>query len=198
MTDDDLLAALCRLYEARESRLRNRFDRSLPFADAMLDNRWTRAKRLGFTEGASIYDSALVFGDVTAGEQTWIGPSVILDGSGGGITIGAFCSIAAGTHIYTHDTVLWALTGGKAPRRRAPVSVGDCCHIGAQSIILPGVTIGSQCVVAANSLVNRPVPSMTVVAGTPARAIGRVEGEGEAVRIVMDTAAVVGSSHEYD
>lgn len=198
MTDDDLLAALRRLYASREAHLKETFDRSLSFADAVLDNRWTRAARLGFGEGASIYDSALVYGDVAVGEQTWIGPSVILDGSGGSISVGAFCSIAAGVHIYTHDTVLWALAGGKAPRRREPVSIGDCCHIGAQSVILPGVTIGRQCVVAANSLVNRAVPPKMVVAGTPARVVGRVEGEGEAVRIVMDTTAVVASPHEYE
>jgi acetyltransferase-like isoleucine patch superfamily enzyme len=190
MTDDELHSALCRLYETRELYLKENFNRSLPFADAILDNRWKRARRLGFGEGASIYDSALVYGDVSVGAQTWVGPSVILDGSGGNIKIGAFCSIAAGVHIYTHDTVLWALAGGKAPPRRAEVQVGDCCYIGAQSIILPGVIIGRQSVIAANSLVNREVDPYTVMAGSPARAVGRVEGEGAAVRIVMDSAAV--------
>ena len=186
MNEQELLNSLRRIYENREAELKGKFDRSLSFADALLDNRWTRARRLGFAEGVSIYDSALVYGDVRVGSQTWIGPAVILDGTGGGISIGSFCSIAAGVHIYTHDTVLWAVGGGRSPRRKASVMIGDCCHIGAQSIILPGVTMGSQCVVAANSTVNRPVPPQTIVAGSPARAIGRVVGEGENVRLVIN------------
>jgi acetyltransferase-like isoleucine patch superfamily enzyme len=187
MTDDELLAALRRLYLERERGLKERFDRSISFADAVLDNRWTRAARLGFSSGVSIYDSALVFGDVTVGKDTWIGPATILDGGGGGLSIGASCSIAAGVHIYTHDTVLWAISGGKAPQRQAPVAIGDNCHIGAQSIILPGVRIGRKCIVAANSLVNGDVADGTLVGGSPARVIGYVEGEGEQVTIRVDS-----------
>jgi acetyltransferase-like isoleucine patch superfamily enzyme len=185
--NEALLNALRQLYNDRESWLGEAFDRSIPFADAILDNRWSRAERLGFAEGVSIYDSALVFGSVAVGEQTWIGPNVILDGTGGGIKIGAYCSIAAGVHLYTHDTVLWAVSGGKAPRRKAAVEIGDCCHIGAQSILLPGVKVGRKSIVAANSLVNKDVPEGFVVAGTPARMIGRVEGEGAQVQLHFDS-----------
>lgn len=186
MNKDELLGALRELYLDKEKRLKDHFDRSIPFADVVLDNRWSRAERLGFAPGVSIYDSALVFGDVKVGEQTWIGPSVILDGTGGGLSIGTFCSIAAGVHIYTHDTVLWAVSGGKAPRRKASVTIGDRCHIGAQSIILPGVNIGRKCIVAANSLVNRDVPEGCLVGGSPARVIGYIEGEDENVSIRID------------
>ena len=195
MTDDDLLAALRRLYLERERGLKERFDRSIPFADTILDNRWSRAERLGFAADVSIYDSALVFGDVTVGTETWIGPSVILDGTGGGLKIGSYCSIAAGVHVYTHDTVLWAVSGGKAPRRYAPVAIGDRCHVGAQSIILPGVTIGRKSIVAANSLVNRNVPEGCLVGGSPARLIGYVEGEGENVSIRIDSSLSSLSDH---
>ena len=78
-----------------------------------------------FGDGASIYDSALVYGEVQAGEQTSIGPYTLLDGSGGGIEIGSYCSISAGVHIYTHDTVMWALSGGRAERRTAATRIGD-------------------------------------------------------------------------
>lgn len=187
MSDDELLHTLRKLYIEREGWLGENFDRSLPFADAILDNRWSRAERLGFAPGASIYDSALVFGSVAVGTQTWIGPTVILDGTGGGISIGAFCSIAAGVHLYTHDTVLWAVSGGKASRRKAPIEIGDCCHIGAQSIVLPGVVIGRKSIIAANSLVNKDVQEGSVVAGSPARTIGRVIGEGECVQLHFDS-----------
>jgi len=45
------------------------------------------------------------------------------------------------------------------------------CHIGARSIILPGVQVGPRTVVAANSLVSRSLPADTVCAGRPARPI---------------------------
>lgn len=173
------------LYLRRDEYLRQRFDRSLPFADGVFD-RWTRAKRLGFADGASIYNSAAVFGAVTVGENTWVGPYVILDGSGGGISIGKYCSISAGVHIYTHDTMLWALSGGVAEKRTGLVTIGDFVYIGSQSVIACGTTIGSRCVIGCNSYVNGDVPSGSVVAGSPARRIGRVEGEGRDVRVVYD------------
>jgi acetyltransferase-like isoleucine patch superfamily enzyme len=172
-------------YLAADERLRAEFNRSLPFQDALFD-RWERARELGFAEGASIYNSSVVFGDVRVGEATWVGPNTLLDGSGGGIEIGAYCSISSGAHIYTHDTVLWALSGGKCQRREAPVRIGDCVYIGSQSVISAGVTIGSRSVVAANSFVNDDVPETTIVGGTPARKIGSVVGEGEQVRMVFD------------
>lgn len=184
MNTEALVELLKHARDLREVELRARWDRSLPFADALFD-RWERARSLGFGEGASIYDSAMVFGSVRVGVGTWIGPNVILDGSGGGLDIGSTCSISAGVQIYTHDTVLWAVSGGLLPRREGAVSIGDCVYVGSQSIIGPGVTIGARCVVAANSFVNRAVPDGTIVGGTPARTIGRVEGSGAEVRLVF-------------
>ena len=180
----DLALELRRLKEQRDAELRTQFDRSLPFADAQFD-RWDRAKSLGFGEKTSIYDSSALFGTVTVGSNTWIGPFTVLDGSGGGLTIGDHCSISAGVHIYTHDTVLWAVSGGVQTARKSAVKIGSNTYIGAQSVIVAGVTIGERCVIAANSLVNRDVPDGTIVGGTPARTLGHVEGEGADARLVF-------------
>ena len=182
----DLALALRRVKEQRDEELRATYDRSLPFADAQFD-RWERARSLGFGEKTSIYDSSAVFGKVHVGTNTWIGPFTILDGSGGGLKIGDYCSISAGVHIYTHDTVLWAVSGGVQDARKAAVAIGSNTYIGAQCVIVAGVTIGSRCVIAANSLVNRDVPEGTIVGGTPARVLGRVEGEGADARLVFDS-----------
>jgi acetyltransferase-like isoleucine patch superfamily enzyme len=53
--------------------------------------------------------------------------------------------------------------------------VGRDTYLGSQVIVVPGTTIGSQCVLGANSFVNMDVPDRTIVAGSPARPIGRVE-----------------------
>jgi acetyltransferase-like isoleucine patch superfamily enzyme len=184
MTPDMLRALLQDLRLAREAELRTKFGRSLPFADGLFD-RWERARRLGFGPEASIYDSACVLGDVRVGAKTWIGPYVMLDGSGGGISIGSTCSVSAGVHIYTHDTVLWALSGGVLPRRVGAVSIGERVYIGSQSVIGRGVSIGDMAVIAANSFVREDVPSRAIVGGVPAVVIGHVEGEGDAVRLVF-------------
>jgi len=206
MTKADLEAlknALLELRQQNETFLQERFNRSLPFADGLFD-RWERAQRLGLGERTSIYDSASLYGDVSVGHDCWIGPGVILDGSGGPLNIGSFCSISAGVHIYTHDTVHWSLSGGKLPFRTRPVTIGDSVYIGGQSLIVAGVSIGSRCLVAACSLVTKNVPDGTVVGGVPARPIGRVEGEGVDVRItyfhrpeaaVPATASGIGASN---
>jgi acetyltransferase-like isoleucine patch superfamily enzyme len=172
-------------YEACDHQLRAEFGRSLSFQDAAFD-RWKRASRLGFGEGTSVYNSANIYGDVRVGRNTWIGPNVILDGSGGGLAVGDFCSVSSGVQIYTHDTVLWALSGGKLPRAEKPVKIGNCVYIGSQSIIAAGVTIGSRCVIGANSYVNNDVPDATVVGGSPAHRLGAVVGEGEQAHLVFD------------
>jgi acetyltransferase-like isoleucine patch superfamily enzyme len=181
---DPLVRSLLEAYAEQDAFLRERYARSLPMQDT-LDDRWERAKKLGFGEGTSIYNSAVVYGEVKVGADTWIGPYVLLDGSGG-LTIGSTCSISAGVHIYTHDTVKWALSGGKKPYRRQPVSIGDCCYIGSQVVIAAGVNIGKQCVVSANSFVKDDVADRTVVGGMPARRIGEVRFEGDEPILVYD------------
>ena len=172
MSPDDLLAQLHHLDAALREDKRERWQRDLPFDELVFD-RWERARSLGFGADSSVYHNAYVYGDVEIGESTWVGPFVLLDGVGG-LTIGAHCSISAGVHIYTHDTVRWALSAGVEPRETAPVTIGDCTYIGSQAVITKGVTIGHQCVVGANSVVAADVESHSVVAGVPARRIGRV------------------------
>ena len=167
-----------------DAELRRRWDRSLPFADVLFD-RWERAQRLGFGDGASVYDSVHAFGSVTVGKGTWIGPFVILDGSGADLTIGDFCDISTGVHIFTHDTALRCVSMGKAPVRGLPVSIGDGTYLGSQSVVVAGVSIGSRCIVGANSLVRTDVLDRTIVAGSPAVPIGHVEGDGAEVRCVF-------------
>ena len=99
--------------------------------------------------------------------------------------IGDYVSISAGVHIYTHDTVHWALSGGELDARKGSVTIGSNVYIGSQCVIAQGVSIGDRCVISANSLVIHDVPEGSIVGGTPARLIGRVEGKGEAVRMVF-------------
>jgi len=157
------------------TKLKNHFDisflkelnRSLPFADLLFD-RWERAKMLGFGEGTSVYDSAHIFGNVKVGKNTWIGPFTILDGSGG-LTIGDNCSISASAQIYSHDTLQWAVSGGKEKYEYAATNIGNNCYIAPGSIIAKGVSLPAGCIVGANSFVNKSFPAGSKIAGSPAK-----------------------------
>lgn len=81
-------------------------------------------------------------------------------------------------HGHDHMSYLQdALVEGETPAfgfgvtEAAPVVVGNGVHVGVGVVILPGVTIGDGAVVGANSVVTRPVPPYTVVAGIPAKVI---------------------------
>jgi len=168
-----LIEQLRQLWRSRRAEVDQEFNRTLPFGDYVVD-RWEKARALGFGEGASIYDSALVIGDVTVGEQSWIGPGVLLDGSGG-LAIGAHCSISAGVQIYSHDTVAWALSGGKAKAERAPTRIGNRCYLGPNVVVAKGVTIGDGCVVGAGSVVLDDLPAGSKAVGAPARIVASID-----------------------
>lgn len=63
------------------------------------------------------------------------------------------------------------------PKMTAPVFIGHDSWIGARAIILPGITIGNYCVVAAGSVVTKDIPDYTVVAGIPARPIKKLDSK---------------------
>ncbi|MBF0216317.1 MAG: acyltransferase [Candidatus Omnitrophica bacterium] len=175
MNADELIGA----HMILRDKIKKEFKRVLPFGDEISD-RWEKARYLGFGEGSSIYDSSVVLGDVVVKENTWIGPYTVLDGEGG-LVIGANCSVSAGVQIYTHDSVKWAVSGGRHPYEHAPVKIGDCCYIGPNTIIRKGITIGDHCVIGANSYVNRDIPGFSIAFGSPCEPVGTVvisEGGG--------------------
>lgn len=162
-----LLAELKQFWKTRQEAVHKQFDRTLPFADYVV-NRWEKAQILGFGEGTSIYDNALVLGHVEVGKHTWIGPFTILDGTGE-LLIGSHCSISAGVQIYTHDSIEHSISGGKAPIVKEKTSIGNNCYIGPNTVIAKGVSIGDQVIIGANSLVLSDIPANTKAFGTPCR-----------------------------
>jgi len=169
----DLKEKLMALHGDLRSHYKQKYERSLPFSDELLD-RWERAKFLGFGEGTRIYDSCYIFGDVKVGLGCFVGQFCILDASGG-LEIGDHCGIGAGTQIMTHDGVDWCLSGGSIPMEHSAVKIGECCYIGPQCVINRGVTIGDHSVIGAHSFVNRDIPPFSIAYGTPARVVGEIK-----------------------
>ncbi|MCI9136024.1 MAG: acyltransferase [Lachnospiraceae bacterium] len=88
------------------------------------------------------------------------------------ITLGDNVHITSGVRFITHD-------GGTLILRKEvpdleitkPIKVGNDVYFGVNSIIMPGVTIGNRCIVAAGAIVTKDVPDNSVVAGVPARVV---------------------------
>ena len=120
--------------------------------------------------------------------------SIIVARYGGKISIGSGCGISGST-IYAMKEITIGdnvLIGGNckiidndfhplpASQRidqkvedikKRPITIGDGCFIGANSIILKGTTLGKNCVVGAGSVVSGTFPDNVIIAGNPARII---------------------------
>lgn len=160
----------------------SRYRRVNPFNEDLFD--WKDKGRFVCGKDVTVYDSTTVVGNVSIGDHSWVGPFCSLDGTGG-LSIGKYCSISAGTHIQTHDTVKWALSGGRIPYEYSSVTIGDCCFIAVNAVITSGVTVGNHCVVAAGAVVTNDVADYSMVAGVPARLIGRVELKDASVELIF-------------
>lgn len=122
--------------------------------------------------------------------------TIIATGQGGRISIGPDCYIQArcqlmgykGAIVLGRDVqlashvLIYAYNHGIAPgtpireqplESRGGVMIGDDVWIGASAVVLDGVTIGAGAVVAAGAVVTRDVPPGAIVAGVPARVVGK-------------------------
>lgn len=128
--------------------------------------------------GSTIHMRARIYdpGHIEIGEDTIIGERATLDGrrqlknSSGGLKIGNHVDIAAEVMIWSseHD-----LSDPSFAPIEEPVEIGDYVFIGPRAIILPGVTVKKGAVIAAGAVVTRSVPEGSIVAGVPAKEIGK-------------------------
>lgn len=115
---------------------------------------------------------------ISLGERVVIRPGCMLFADprpdGAGIIIENAVMLGSAVHIYVHNhrydqISLPIIDQGHYPSRAVVLKSG--CWIGANAVILPGVTVGQNAVVGANSVVTRDVPAYSVYAGNPARLI---------------------------
>ena len=109
-------------------------------------------------------------GDVTIGDHTRIGIHCTVIGP---VSIGNNVNLAQGITVTALNHNFEDVTRriDEQGISTKPVVIGDDVWIGANAVILPGVTIGRHVVVAAGAVVTKDVPDNCVVAGVPAKVI---------------------------
>lgn len=148
-----------------------------------LANWLCKRKFFHFGEGSSFRAGAYAVEtkSISIGDHVVIRPQSMLFASGDPqqitITIEDYALIGSGVHIYVSNHEFSDLTQPiyfQGHSDIKPVYVRKGCWIGANAIVLPGVEIGENSVVAAGSVVTKSVPKGTVVAGCPAKVIKRL------------------------
>ena len=95
------------------------------------------------------------------------------------VTFGRDCMLGPHVGIYTATHPIEGAQRRLGLEYGRPVTIGDDVWIGGHAVINPGVTIGSNVVVASGAVVTRDVPDHCVVAGNPAKIIRRLDGAHE-------------------
>lgn len=120
-----------------------------------------RSKGMRIGEGCEIYSSA------NFGSEPYL------------IEIGNHVRINSNVKCITHDGGVWVLRNLKDERKKADIfgciSIGDNVHIGTDAIIMPGVTIGNNCIIGCGAVVTKSIPDNSVAVGVPARVIESIE-----------------------
>lgn len=119
-------------------------------------------------QGVTLY-SEFSEGTLQIADDTQILYGTIVDFTGG-LSIGRRVVVSGNARVYTHDH---GYNPRSVPNRRSLVIENDV-WIGFNAIILPSVQrIGQGAVIGAGAVVTKPVPDWAIVAGNPARIIGR-------------------------
>jgi acetyltransferase-like isoleucine patch superfamily enzyme len=105
--------------------------------------------------------------------QITLGRGVII---GQRCTIGAAAAVVLGDHVHLSKGV-YVETAGldfsaplPYPHVSKPITIGDGVWIGAEAMVLGGVTIGAGSIIGAGAVISRDVPPHTIVTGQPTRA----------------------------
>lgn len=142
-----------------------------------------------FGEGAEYRPGAYAFtcSNISIGKNVVIRPTTMLFAdprdNGAGITIGDDVLLGSGVHFYVANHRFTdkskAIIYQGHPESQ-PILVKKGAWIGANAVILPGVTIGINAVIGAGSIVTKDIADYCIAVGNPARIIKNLNDEHEA------------------
>lgn len=97
------------------------------------------------------------------------------------ISLGNHVRVNSGVCFVTHDGGAWVLrkyiddSNAKDIDLFGKIKVGNNVHIGTNSIIMPGVTIGNNCIIGCGAIVTKSIPDNSIAVGVPARVIETID-----------------------
>ncbi len=147
-----------------------------------------RPDRLILGENVIIHDHCVLYcagqapeyrqgGRIIIGNHVELAWGCILHGGGAQIILRDFAIIGAGAVLVSE---MYSYRDPSRPARFQTKLMGDIvveenATIGANAVVLPGVTVGRSAIVGAGAVVTRDVPSFSVAVGVPARVIKRID-----------------------
>ena len=136
-------------------------------------------ERAGIDVGQALVEPGCFFfgARVKLGDWAWINHRCYFDARDS-IEIGSFCSLAMEVMLCTSTHDLGDARKRAGTYRSAPISIGPGTWLGTRAMVLPGVTIGPGCVVAAGSVVTGDLEPHGLYAGAPARRIRDLDSGG--------------------
>lgn len=145
-----------------KAKLQSSYIEYLKFRLGFINRTWPAHKNCTISNADNIY----------VGINSLIGRSGNYIQGAGGIEIGNYTRVAVNCGILSsnHDLYDHNIT------HNAPVKIGDYCWIGMNSVVLPGVTLGTRTIVAAGSVVTKSFPDgFCVIGGSPAKIIKELD-----------------------
>ncbi len=124
---------------------------------------WLRERGMHIGENCDIHKTAYI------GSESYL------------ISIGNHVRINMGVQFVTHDGGTWVLREYLKSDNKSDIdlfgkiSVGNNVHIGSHAIIMPGVVIGSNCIIGCGAIVTKDIPDNSIVVGVPARIIETID-----------------------
>ena len=97
------------------------------------------------------------------------------------ISIGRVCQFGPYVQILTADHPRQPEQRRQGLERGDPIAIADNVWVGGGALILPGVSVGQDAIVAAGAVVTRDVPAGATVAGNPARVLRHADSDGAAL-----------------
>ena len=178
---------------------RERRDREMAYiADAAVNEEMRRCRRilqkLHFMDRSDFEGVAAVVKELLGeSENAWINPPFYCDyGSHikvgknlfanynctiidvAPVTIGDYCQMAPNVAIYTAGHPIYPTTRNSSWEYGTAGTIGDNVWLGGNTVVCPGVHIGSNTVIGAGSVVTKDIPDWVIAAGNPCRVIRKI------------------------
>ena len=126
---------------------------------------------------------------VKIGDKTYIEKNVVFGSEPYLISIGDNVRISSNVKFITHDGGMWVARNLgilENADKFGKINIGNNVNIGWNVILMPGVNVGSNCIIGAGAIVTKDIPNNSVAAGVPARVISSINEYCEKNRDKVD------------